>query len=86
MLSYTNHTTPYFFKNSLLNCHLYIRLSNCPIIPYAFISPFHAACFACPFLLDVITPMFVKITNYKYTGKGKVVPVNAMKTNGREEV
>jgi hypothetical protein len=45
-----------------------------------------AACFACPFLIDLITPLFVKRTNNKYMSNGKLVPVNAIKTNEEEEV
>jgi hypothetical protein len=45
-----------------------------------------AACFACHFLIYLITPVFVKRTNHKYMNKGKLVPVNAMQTNEEEEV
>jgi hypothetical protein len=45
-----------------------------------------AVFFACPFLIDFITPVFVKRTNHKHMSKGKLVPVNAIKTNEEEEV
>jgi len=45
-----------------------------------------ATCFACPFVINLITPVFVKKNNHKYMSKGKLVPVNAIKTNEEEEI
>jgi ribosomal protein L21 len=39
-----------------------------------------------PFLIDFITLVSVKRTDHKYMSKGKLVPVNAIKTNEEEEV
>jgi len=44
------------------------------------------AFFACPFLIGLITPVFVKRTNNKCMSKCKLVPANAIKINEEEEV